>query len=101
MLEDEAPRPRGYWQPASLERTIVGMTMTLPPSLRKDLHTAEEDVAWARTLTPEQRLEVVASLCRDAMAILMLNPKSDRVLSVRDPLPESTVRALARLHQRR
>ena len=75
------------------------MRITLPPSLRKDLHTISEEVAWAKGLSPEQRLAVTALLCRDVVALLQLNPKRDRVLALRDPLPESTRRALARLRR--
>jgi hypothetical protein len=64
-------------------------------------HRVEDEVAWARTLTPEQRLDVVASLCRDAVQLLLLNDKRERVLSLRDPVPESTTRALARLRMTR
>ena len=39
----------------------------LPPSLRKELHPLQEEVAWARGLSPEERLAVTAALCRDAM----------------------------------
>ena len=73
------------------------MPMVLPPSLRKELHPIEEEVAWARTLTPEQRLAAVAALCRDNLALLNMNPRREAVLALRDPLPDSTVRALARL----
>ena len=72
----------------------------LPPSLNRELHPLAEEVAWARGLAPEQRLAVTAQLCRDAMILLSMNPKRDRVLDFRDPLPESTHRALARLRRR-
>jgi hypothetical protein len=75
------------------------MAIVLPPSLMRDRHPVSEEVAWARSLTPEQRLEVVAMLCRDTVKLLALNPKRDRVLSMRDPVPDSTVRALARLRR--
>jgi len=76
------------------------MRISLPPSLRKELHTIEREVAWAKQMSPEQRLSVVALLCRDAVTLLQMNPKRDRVLALRDALPESTRRALARLRQR-
>jgi hypothetical protein len=77
------------------------MLSALPPSLRKELHPLEEEVAWAREQTPEQRLQIVAALCRDTIVLLNMNPHRDAVLAMRDPLPESTVRALARLRLRR
>lgn len=76
------------------------MTFTLPPSLDRTRRTIADEVAWARTLTPEQRLGVLASLCRDAMKLLALNDKRDRVLTLRDPVPESTKLALQRLRKR-
>ena len=77
------------------------MLKALPPSLRKEIHPLEEEVAWARGQSPEQRLRVVAALCRDTIALLNMNPNRDAVLAMRDPLPESTVRALARLRLQR
>lgn len=73
------------------------MPVVLPPSLRKDLHPVRDEAAWARSLTPEQRLRVVAALCRDALTLLNMNPQRDRILAMRDPLPASTVAALKRL----
>ena len=76
------------------------MRIRLPPSLRKELHPIEEEVAWAKGLTPEERLAVVALVCRDAITLLNMNPNRERVLEMRDPLPTSTVAALARLRGR-
>ncbi len=73
------------------------MPIALPPSLDKERHPVGEEVAWARSLSPEQRLGVVALLCRDVMTLLAMNEKRERVLAWRDPVPESTRRALARL----
>lgn len=73
------------------------MAFVLPPSLRKELHPLEEEVSWARSLTPEQRLAVVAALCRDTVTLLNMNPRRDAVLALRDPVPESTRQAMARL----
>lgn len=73
------------------------MAITLPPSLRKELHPVEEEVAWAKSLTPEERLAVVALLCKDSITLLNMNPLRDRILEWRDPLPASTIAALARL----
>jgi hypothetical protein len=73
------------------------MALELPPSLRKNLHPLEEEVAEARRLTPEERLRVVAAVCRDALVLLNMNPHRDRVLDTRDPVPPSTEAALRRL----
>lgn len=75
------------------------MAFTLPPSLQKERHSLEEEVAWARTLTPSERLAVVALLCRDAVVLLAMNPKAAEVLAMRDPVPESTRVAFARLRR--
>jgi hypothetical protein len=75
----------------------LGMAFVLPPSLRRELHTVEDEVAWARGLTPEERLRVVAAVCRDAVTLLNMNPEAERVLALRDPVPASTAAALRRL----
>lgn len=93
--------PSSRLEPAQSGRDTSGMPLVLPPSLRKELHPIEEEVAWARSLTPEQRLAAVAALCRDNIALLNMNPHRDAVLARRDPLPASTIRALARLRIQR
>lgn len=75
------------------------MAITLPPSLQKERHTLEEEVSWAKRLAPEERLAVVAALCRDAVTLLELNPKAAAVIELRDPVPDSTRIALARLRR--
>ena len=70
---------------------------SLPPSLQKGRHSVAEEVAWAKQLTPEERLRVLAALCRDVVALLQMNERRDVILASRDPVPESTRRALARL----
>ncbi len=77
------------------------MAIQLPPSLRRELHSIDEEVAWAKGLNPEERLAVVALLCRDSVTLLNMNPRRDRVLEARDAVPESTVAAYARLRDRR
>lgn len=76
------------------------MAFLLPPSLQKDLHPVREEVAWARRLSPEERLEVVAAVCRDALTLLAMNPRRDELLSMRDPVPPSTIEAFGRLRAR-
>lgn len=75
------------------------MPIVLPPSLRKELHPLSDEVAWARSLTPEERVRVVASVCRDALILIKMNPKGEHVLTMRDPVPPSTVEALKRLRR--
>ena len=76
------------------------VAIVLPPSLRRELHSVEDEVAWARALTPSQRLEVLAALCRDSLILLGMNPHAERILAHRDPVPPSTVAALRRLRVR-
>jgi hypothetical protein len=77
------------------------MAFVLPPSLDKDVHSVEEEAAHARALTPEERLRLVALVCRSALQVLNLHPKRALVLRLRDPLPESTRVALRRLREPR
>ena len=73
------------------------MPFVLPPSLDRDLHTLEEECAQAMRLTPEQRLELVARLSETAWSQVLAHTQRERLLSLRDPLPESTLAALRRL----
>lgn len=75
------------------------MAIFLPPSLDKDHHPLAEEVAYARSLAPAERLRVVALVCRATLQALNLHSKRDRVLAMRDPLPASTREALRRLRQ--
>ena len=52
-----------------------------------------------RHMTPEERARDLWDVCAAAAQLLSLNPNRSRVLSLVDPLPESTRRALARLRQ--
>ena len=75
------------------------MPFTLPPSLDRRLYTVERETAFARSLTPEQRVVVVALVCRAATQILELNSRRDLLLAQREPLPASTLAALQRLRE--
>ncbi len=50
-----------------------------------------------RGLTPEERVAIVAKVCRSALRVLSLNPKWEKVLATRDPVPQSTRQAWQRL----
>ena len=76
------------------------MAIRLPPSLDRDRHTVDREVERMRGLTPEERLVIVAQVCRAAHKVLSLNARWERVLTQRDPVPESTRRALERLRVR-
>lgn len=75
------------------------MPIDLPPSLRAENDPSREKAAAYADMTPEQRFLVLASVCRDAVALLALHEDPRRALSWQAPLPESTVRALARLRR--
>jgi hypothetical protein len=47
-------------------------------------------------MTPDRKLELVASACRAAAALLQASPNRERALAHEDPLPASSVLALAR-----
>lgn len=50
-----------------------------------------------RHKTPEQRALALWDVCEASAQVLALNRNRKKVLAMQDPLPESTVRALARL----
>lgn len=73
------------------------VNISLPPALDKKRHPISEEVAFSRSLTPEQRLEILAKVCRADLEILKLNGHKQELLRNRDPLPPSTITALERL----
>ena len=74
------------------------MRITLPPSLRRELHPIAEEVAEYRDMPPTQKLRILDALCRDAMVQLAMHEDRERLLDWQAPLPGSTVAALRRLH---
>lgn len=77
------------------------MPITLPPSLDRHRHTLEEETAFARSLTPEQRVQILALVCQAALHTLNVNPKREQLLQMKDPLPASMIAALRRLRMPR
>ena len=75
-------------------------SIPLPPSLDKSLHTLDREVEAVAALSPEQRLNVLAGVCKTSLQILKLNKNKVKLLTHRDPWPESTIVALKRLHVR-
>lgn len=55
------------------------------------------EAAPYREMTPEQRLKLMSTLCDEAMKQLNAREDRDAVLRFREPLPQSSVEALARL----
>jgi len=50
-----------------------------------------------RRLTSAERTRLLAAACRAGAELLRSRPDAERAAAFEDPLPESTVRALARL----
>ncbi|MEZ4323090.1 MAG: hypothetical protein R3F61_36830 [Myxococcota bacterium] len=75
------------------------MPIVLPPSLDREIQTLEKECAYAKSLTPEERLEVVAQCCAAAWSQVLAHTQRDRLLAMEDPLPESTIAALKRLRR--
>jgi len=73
------------------------MPITLPPSLRKELHPIEEEVEEYRDMPLEQKLGILDALCKDAIVQLAMQAEPGRLLDWQPPLPASTVAALRRL----
>lgn len=73
------------------------MRPELPGWVTSNDDSVRREVAAYRDLTPAERARVLASACRTAAKLLAARPDAAEVLAFRDPLPESTVVALARL----
>lgn len=66
------------------------------PAIPDELDPARE-AEFYRSLTPRERAELLIAVCRAGAALLRSRADAERAASYADPLPESTVRALARL----
>jgi hypothetical protein len=55
------------------------------------------EVDYYRSLSFAERAELLIAVCRAGAELLASRPDAERIASFVDPLPESTVRALARL----
>jgi hypothetical protein len=73
----------------------------LPAWAIDNAESVRREAARYRGMTPEQKLELVASACRTAAALLAASPNRERALAHEDPLPASSVEALQRLMQAR
>lgn len=70
------------------------------PRWATDNHASvEREAAPYRDMTEVERFEQTASACRTAAVLLESRADRDVVLGYRDPLPKSTVQALARLRE--
>ncbi len=59
----------------------------------------EREVAPYRDMPDAQKAALLAALCRDGMRLLAAQDDPAAAARWRDPLPESSVRALARLRR--
>lgn len=57
----------------------------------------EREAQFYRALSADQRVELLAAVCRAGAELLRSRPDAERAAQYRDPLPESTLRALERL----
>lgn len=78
------------WQNLDVLSRLPGWVIDNAESVRR------EAVAY-RGLSIEKKLELVASACRTAALLIRASPNRGRALSYVDPLPRTTVLALARL----
>lgn len=75
------------------------MLPKLPGWVVDDVASVRAEVKEWRETTPAQRWRLARSCARDAMWAMRASGMASRVLSHVDPLPESSVRALARLRR--
>jgi hypothetical protein len=71
----------------------------LPGWVVDDVTSVRREVAEWRNLTVQQRWTLARQCARDAIWAIRAGGHPDRVLGHTDPLPESSVAALARLRQ--
>lgn len=79
----------------------TGSLQRLPPALDRDLHTLDRELDQARELSPGERLEALRRVCQSAVRLAEMGGRRRELARRRDPLPESTRRALARLREDR
>jgi len=73
--------------------------MELPRWVEDERDSLLREVADYRDLSPEERGRLLAAACRAAARVLRSRPDRDLALETLDPLPESTIKALARLRR--
>lgn len=73
------------------------MPLVLPPSLRKDLHPVGDEVAEFRDMPLPKKLEILDTLCKDAVRLLGMRRLVGTNQVFEEPLPDSTREALRRL----
>lgn len=73
----------------------------LPGWVVDEESSVKEEVAPYVDATPQQLWRHTEACAKDAMWAVRASGFPERVLAHRDPLPESTVRAMARLRRKR
>ena len=71
----------------------------LPRWVLSDEESVWQETAQARQMTPDQRVAVLAAVCRSSARLLAMNDRRDYVLTHPDPVPQSSLDALARLRR--
>jgi hypothetical protein len=75
------------------------MLSKLPGWVVDDVTSVREEVQAWRDLTPAERWRLARVCSRDAMWAARASGMQQRILDQVDPLPDSTLRALARLRR--
>src|SRR5579871_278154 len=84
---------------ATLPARMGGMSRTLPPWVVDDVASVRAEVAEWAGLTAQERWRLARLCARDAMWAARASGNPERILDYVDPLPASTVVALARLRR--
>lgn len=75
------------------------MLAKLPAWVVDDVASVREEVAEWVDLTPGERWKLAVLCSRDAIWAIRASGDAERVLAHEDPLPDSTIAALARLRR--
>jgi len=75
-------------------------TVKLPGWVVDEVTSVRAEVAPYVDLSAEELWRITEGCASDAMWAVRASGMAERVLAQRDPLPQSTVRALARLRER-
>lgn len=73
------------------------MASALPGWVVDDVESVRREAEPYRAMTPTERGRWLAAACRDAYRLAMSRSDRDVVFTHRDPLPASSLAALARL----
>jgi hypothetical protein len=71
----------------------------VPPWAVSNDESVRAEAAPYRSMTPAERLEVLRTVCRTAARQLAAHPLRQKVVAFSDPLPQSSIAALARLRK--